>query len=566
MAQNIFFDIGFIVIISTLFAYLARFLKQPLIPAYVVAGIVLGPVLGFVTNVDVINNLSEIGIAFLLFIVGLEINIGKLKDIGLVASLGGVIQIAAVFVLTFIVSVFMGFFSTEAAYLGLIVAFSSTMVVVKLLSDKREIDTLHGRIIIGILLLQDIAAIFALSILSQQGFSANALLLSLSKGILVLLSSFFAGRYMLPPLLRYAAASQELLFIASISIAFLFSMIINSIGFSIAVGAFIAGIVLNVPYNVEIIGKIKPLRDFFSVLFFVSLGTQLTLGNLQNIISPIVTFILLVIVLKPLIVMFLCSFFGYSRRTSFLSAISLAQISEFSLILAAQGMILGHITQDIFSMTVVLAVATIVLSTYFINYSDKIYAKLASFLGIFDKLTTTYKSLEYMPSKMKNYVVLCGYNRIGYSIIKSLRRMRKNHIVVDFNPEVVKKLIAEKVPCLYGDVGDIEVLERLSFKDASMAISTVPNKNDNLLLIHEAKKANLKVVVFVTANQIEEALELYNAGADYVILPHFLGGEHVSLILENFGSNLSKLLANKISHVEELERRHVLGHEHPVHQ
>ena len=316
----------------------------------------------------------------------------------------------------------------------------------------------------------------------------------------------------------------------------------------------------------EIIGKIKPLRDFFSVLFFVSLGMQLTLSNLQNVINPIAMLILLVVVLKPLIVMFLCSFFGYSKRTSFLSAISLAQISEFSLILAAQGLIFGHITQEIFSMTVVLAVATIVLSTYFINYSDKLYAKLASFFGIFDRLATTYKSLEYLPRKMKNYVVLCGYNRIGYSIIKSLKKMKKNHVVVDFNPEIIKKMIAEKVPCLYGDVGDIEVLERLNFREASMVISTVPNKNDNLLLIHEAKKAHAKVVVFVTANQIEEALELYNAGADYVILPHFLGGEHVSLILENFGSNLRKLLANKISHVEELERRHVLGHEHPTHQ
>lgn len=563
---NIFFDIGFIVIISTLFAYMARFLKQPLIPAYVVAGVVLGPLLGFVTNIDVISNLSEIGIAFLLFIVGLEIDIRKLKDIGLVASLGGAIQVAAVFLLTFMASAFMGFLAIESVYLGLIIAFSSTMVVVKLLSDKREIDTLHGRIIIGILLLQDIAAIFALSLLSQSSFSANLLLLSLGKGLLVILLSYFAGKFVLPPLFRYAASSQELLFIASISVAFLFSMLLSSIGFSIAVGAFLAGIALNVPYNVEIIGKVKPLRDFFSVLFFVSLGMQLSLSNLQNIIKPIVMLILLAIVLKPLIVMFLCSFFGYSKRTSFLSAISLAQISEFSLILAAQGMILGSITQEIFSMTVVLAVVTIVLSTYFINYSEKIYAKLASFFGIFDRLTTTYKSLEYMPSKMKNYVVLCGYNRIGYSIIRTLRKIRKSHIVVDFNPEVIKKMIAEKVPCLYGDVGDIEVLERLNFKEASMVISTVPNKNDNILLIHEAKKAHAKVVVFVTANQIEEALDLYNAGADYVILPHFLGGEHASLILESFGTNLRKLLENRINHVEELRRRHMLGHEHPMHQ
>ena len=565
MAQ-IFFDIGIIVIISTLFAYIARLLKQPLIPAYVIAGVVLGPYLGFITDVDTIKSLSEIGVAFLLFIVGLEIDIGKLKDVGLIASLGGAMQIISVFAITFIASAFMGFLTIESAYLGLIVAFSSTMVVVKLLSDKREIDTLHGRIIIGILLLQDIFAIFALSILSQGEFSPSALLMSISKGIIVILASYLAGKYVLQEFFKFAATSQEFLFIASISVAFLFSMLISYIGFSIAIGAFLAGIILNVPYNVEIIGKIKPLRDFFSVLFFVSLGMQLSLRSLNSILPPLLIFIALVIILKPLVVMALSSFFGYSKKTSFLTSLSLAQISEFSLILAAQGLILGHITQGIFSMTVVLAVVTIVLTTYFINYSEKIYRVFLPFLAVFDNMAAAYKPLEYVPGKMRNFVVLCGYNRIGYSIVRSLRKMKKSYIVVDFNPETIKKLIAEKVPCLYGDVGDIEILERLDIGEASMIISTVPDKNDNILLIQEAKKFNKKVIVFVTASQIDDALELYNAGADYVILPHFLGGEHVSLILETFGINLKKLIDNKLNHLYELKKRHLLGHQHPHHQ
>ena len=563
--QNIFFDIGFIVILSTLLAYIARLIRQPLIPAYVIAGIILGPYLGFITNFDIISNLSEIGIAFLLFIVGLEIDIKKLKDVGLVASLGGAIQIVSVFALTFIISILMGFFTIESVYLGLIVAFSSTIVVVKLLSDKREVDTLHGRIIIGILLLQDIFAIFALSILSQADFSILALLLALAKGFVVIMASLLAGKHLLPRLFKFAAKSQELLFIASIATAFLFSMLINSIGFSIAVGAFIAGIILNVPYNIEIIGKIKPLRDFFSVLFFVSLGMQLSLKTLSAIISPLLIFVFLVIILKPLIVMFLCSFFGYSKKTSFTTSLSLGQISEFSLILAAMGLSYGYLSQGIFSLTVLLAVVTIIITAYFINYSEMAYRIFSPFLGIFDKFAVKYKSLEYMPAKIKNFVLLCGYNRIGYSIIKSLRKMKRKHIVVDFNPEVIKKLIAEKVPCIYGDVGDIEILERLDLKNASMIISTVPDKNDNLLLIHESKKSDKRVVVFATANQIDEALELYNAGADYVILPHFLGGEHVSLILETFGKNLKKIIVKKISHIEELRRRHLLGHEHPQH-
>ena len=565
MAQNIFLDIGIIVIISTLLAYIARLLKQPLIPAYVIAGIILGPALGFITNVETINNLSEIGIAFLLFIVGLEIDIRKLKDVGPVAIIGGAMQIIAVFILTFLISLSMGFLTIESVYFGLIIAFSSTMVVVKLLSDNKETDTLHGRIIIGILLLQDIFAIFALSFLSRQEFSAPLMILSLAKGLMIIGASFFLGKYILPEVFKFAASSQELLFITSIAVAFLYSIIINSLGFPIAVGAFIAGVTLNVPYNLEIIGKIKPLRDFFSVLFFVSLGMQLYSGTINKIISPLLILIAITIFLKPVIVMFLCTFFGYSKKTSFITSLSLAQISEFSLILVAQGFMLGYISRDIFSLTVILAVATITLTTYFINYSGGIYRVFSPVLGIFEKLTKSYKSLEYVPDKMKNFVVLCGYNRIGYSIIKSLRKMKKNHIVVDFNPEIIKKLIAEKVPCIYGDAGDIEILERLNLKEASMVISTVPDKNDNLLLIQETKKADRKILVFVTGSQIEEALELYNAGADYVILPHFLGGEHVSLILENFGSNLKKIIENKFRHVEELRKRHSLGHEHPQH-
>ncbi|MBI3034960.1 cation:proton antiporter [Candidatus Woesearchaeota archaeon] len=565
MAQNIFFDIGLIVIISAFLACIARLLRQPLIPAYVLAGIILGPYLGLITNLDVITNLSEIGITFLLFIVGLEIDIKKLKDVGLVASLGGLMQIAAVFAFAFIASIFMGFIGIESVYLGLTVALSSTMIVVRLLSDKRELDTLHGRIIIGILLLQDIFAIFALSILSQGSFSAYALLYSFSKGLIIIIVSLFAGKYLLPPVFKFAAASQELLFIASIATAFLFSIIINSVGFSIAIGAFIAGITLNVPYNAEIIGKIKPLRDFFSVLFFVSLGTQLSFGAISNILKQLLVFAALVIFLKPLIVMLLCSFFGYSRRTSFMTSLSLAQISEFSFILLAQGLILGHVTDRIFSLIVLMAVVTIIPTAYFINYSGRIYQKLSPFLAIFDKFLVKYKSLEYIPNKMKNFVVLCGYNRIGYSIIKSLKRMRKSHIVVDFNPETIKKLINERVPCLYGDVGDIEILKRLDMKNASIIVSTVPNKSDNLLLIQEAKKSHKKIIIFVTGSQIDEALELYSAGADYVILPHFLGGEHASLLLEAFGSDPKKLLQNKIKHVEELRKRHSMGHEHPQH-
>src|SRR3989338_2462412 len=565
---NIFFEIGSVMIIATIFAYFAKFLKQPLIPAYILTGVLLGPLLGIITNAEIINNLSEIGIAFLLFIVGLEIDIRKLKHVGLVASLGGIIQIALTFAITFAASLALGFFAIEAAYIALIIAFSSTMVVVKLLSDRKEVDTLHGKIIIGILLLQDIVAIIALSVIaSMDNFSVGTLLYSFFQGIIILILSFGASKYVFPFIFGFAAKSRELLFISAVSLSFLYSILFSYLGFSIAIGSFIAGISLaNLPYNIEIIGRIKPLRDFFSVMFFVSLGMQLIPGTFSSILKPLIAFILLTVIAKAIITMLTTSFFGYKKRTSFLTAISLAQISEFSLILAALGLSLGHLSQEIFSMTVLLAIATIILTTYFIKYEEKLYESLSKPLSFLDRLSRKNMENADIPISRKYEAVLCGYNRIGFSIVKTLKKMKKGILVVDFNPEVVRRLSAQNIPSIYGDIGDIEVLERLNFKKAKIVISTVPTKSDNMLLIDFARKENNKIIILVTASQIQEALDLYDAGADYVVMPHFLGGNYVSVLIEKFDDGLNKLLEHKIRHIKELNERHILGQEHPGHE
>jgi len=565
---NIFFEIGSIMIIATVFAYFAKFLRQPLIPAYILTGVLLGPLLGIITNAEIINNLSEIGIAFLLFIVGLEIDVRKLKHVGLVASLGGVIQIAFTFAIAFAASLALGFFAIESAYIALIIAFSSTMVVVKLLSDRKEVDTLHGKIIIGILLLQDIVAIIALSVIaSMDNFSAGALLYSFFQGIIVLILSFVASKYAFPLIFGFAAKSRELLFISAVSLSFLYPILFSYLGFSIAIGAFVAGISLaNLPYNIEIIGRIKPLRDFFSVMFFVSLGMQLMPSTFGSILKPLIAFILLTVLGKTLITMITISFFGYKKRTSFLTAISLAQISEFSLILAALGLSLGHLSREIFSMTVLLAIATIILTTYFIKYEEELYRSISVALSFLDGLSWKNMENEGMPADKNYEAILCGYNRIGFSIVKTLKKMKKRILVVDFNPEVVRNLSAENTPAIYGDIGDIEVLERLNFKKAKIAISTVPTKSDNLLLIDFARKQNDKITIFVTASQIQEAMELYDAGADYVVMPHFLGGNYVSVLIEKFDDGLNKILEHKLQHIKELRERHTLGQEHPGHE
>jgi len=262
--------------------------------------------------------------------------------------------------------------------------------------------------------------------------------------------------------------------------------------------------------------------------------------------------------------MLICSMFNYKKRVSFLTSISLAQVSEFSLIIVAQGLILGHISQELFSLTILLAIITITITSYFIQFDNNIYIKLSGFLQIFEKIGTKTKKMEYLPEDKKTRIILCGYNRIGYSIVKTVQKMKKSLLIVDFNPDVIKRLIARKVPCIYGDVGDSEILERLGLNNAEMVISTVPEEQDNLLLIKKTKQVNKKTLIFVTANQVEEALTLYDAGADYVILPHLLSGEHVSILLEDFTGDINKILETKLKHINELHQRRRLGSEHPM--
>lgn len=566
--NDVFFEIGAIIIIATVFAFIAKKLKQPLIPAYIITGLLIGPVYGLITNKELIATLSEIGIAFLLFIVGLEMDLKKLKDVAMVSGLGGTIKSLSMFTIGFIIALTLGFVTKEAAYIGIIIAFSSTMIVIKLVSDKRELDTLHGRIVVGILLLEDLLAILALSILtSLDGNSFFIIVFALVKGILLLFFVLAFTKFLFPIIFKISAKSQELLFLSSISICFLLSIVAYYLNFSIAIGAFLAGLSLaNLPYNFAIIGKVRSLRDFFATIFFVSLGMELMIDQIRNIIAPLIILIVLVIVIKPFITMFLCSFFGYKKRVSFLTSISLAQISEFSLIIVSQGLILGHISRDIFTLTILVAIITMIITSYFIQFDDSIYSKFKKILKPFDRFTEGYKELEYLPERRKIDVILCGHNRIGYSIGRTIRRLGKRLLVIDYNPEIIKVLIRKRISCLYGDIGDIEVLERLPFKDVEMVISTVPSSKVNKLLIERVKEVNKKAIIYVTTSSVDKALKLYDSGADYVILPHFLGGEHVSVLIEEFSANVDKIIENKLEHIKELKHRQRIGHEHPKHQ
>ncbi len=574
--EGIFFDIGIIIILATVLGFSLKLLKQPLIPAYVLAGVLLGPYgLSMITNPHVIETLSEMGIAFLLFVVGIEMDFKRLKSIGLIATIGGTIQILILSSMGWLIGIFLGLGPIEAIYCGLIVSFSSTMVVIKLLSDKNELDTLHGRIIIGFLLMEDIFAILALLIISNMSQVASSgiitvVALLLIKILIILLFSFLVAKFIFPPLFKLAAESQEILFLLAITTCFVFAFLSSLIGLSIAIGAFIAGLsVANLPYNYEIMGKIKALLIFFTTIFFAALGMKLQFISFSMILIPLVIFIAFISLIKPLITSFICSFFGYKRRTSLLASITLAQTSEFSLIIVALGVspAIGQLVPGsiIPSLAILLAIITMVITSYTIKFDEQIYEKIKNVFHYLDKIGTGNMEVDLSKHSKNHDVILIGHDRIGYTILNTLQKQKKKIIVVDYNPETVKQLISNGINCIYGDISDTDVLDRLNVSKAKLIISTVNELHDNMTILKYARKLHSSATTIMTALKVEDALQMYAQGADYVVLPHFLGGHHVSLMLEEEALDINSMLKKKLTHIKELEHRKHMGHYHPRH-
>ena len=563
--ENSFMIIGLTLGISSILAFIAYMLKQPLLLGYILAGVILGPVLGIMDTVKygpLIHGFMDIGIAFLLFSVGLEVDLSKLKKVGLVAIIGGLAKIGITFSIGYYIGLLLNLSSIESVYLGLMLSFGSTMIVVKILSDKRELDTLHGRIIVGFLLMEDFVAIAAITLLSNTGMNHTISLIPVVKTLSATVLIILLARLIFPFMFKQAAKNPELLFILSVGVALLFGVIFPYVGLPLTIGTFLAGLLLgNLPYSIEIKGRIKPLKDFFLTIAFVSMGLGFSLSDLSHNWKIMLVILGLVIIIKPLIIFFITLAFKYTSKTSFFTGISLAQTSEFILILLAQGVNNMHIEQGLYSIGIVTAVATMAITPYLINGKYNIYQVLKPILKRLKRIFRRSRTPEKIRHK-KHDIIVIGYDRLGYGIVRYLLKKRKDFIIVDYNPDIISYLLEQGIPCIYGDIGDPETLEEIDLSSAKMIISTAPNFKDNLFLLSKAKEANEKIIAIVTAQRVEEALQFYEKGADYVILPHLLGGEHAAILLEEVGDDLDRIIAKKIEHIKELRLKKEL---HPHH-
>ncbi|MFH1145979.1 MAG: cation:proton antiporter [bacterium] len=558
MLENIFIQITVIAVLATVLGMLAHRFRQPLLLAYIIAGVILGPqLLGMLGQKGIMEDLAKIGIAFLLFLVGLELDFNRLKEIGRTSVALGIGQIVFTAIIGFAILAFLKFSWLAALYMAIALTFSSTIIIVKILSEKNDFQSLYGRISIGMLLVQDFVAILLLALLSsfQTGpnQTASIFLLSLLKGLGLVFLAFLSRRYLLNRLFGRYARSQELLFLISISWCFLFAGIAYATGFSIEIGAFLAGISLSaLPYHLEIAGKIRYLRDFFIMLFFVHLGSQLLFTDISSHFWTVVVLSLFVLIGNPFIVMVIMGAMRHRAVTSFPTALTVAQISEFSLILMALGLSIGHVNREEVSIITIVGVITIAGSSYLMYRSQQLYHHLKPFLLLFERSQTNGKEKDHLP--VHNHIVVLGHNRLGRPLVKALLEHEYPLVVVDFDPERIKDLREQNIPAVYGDVYDEDVLKEAGIAHAQAVICTVPDYEDNAYVLEYVKRQAPHSTFIGMAYSPKDALDLYTLGADYVIMPHDLGARYLVERLKHHTGGPLGWVPNGGEHRKHVER------------
>ena len=526
-----FFEIAMILGLATVLGFIGQKLRQPLIIMFLAAGILAGPnVLGIITSHDKIELLAQMGIAILLFIVGLRLDLNLIRTTGPVALATGLGQIIFTSAIGFVIALLFGMTIISAAYVAVALTFSSTIIIVKLLSDKKEIDALHGQIAIGFLIVQDIAAVLALVVLttmgSRVGVEESAWLMSMIvalKGVGFLGAIWLLMVYVIPGLLNRLASSQELLVLFAITWAILLGGTAEVLGFSKEVGAFLAGISLaSSHYRDLIAGRLTSLRDFLLLFFFIDLGARLDWATVGAQVIPSFWFSIFVLIGNPLIVLVIMGFMGYRRRTSFLAGLTVAQISEFSLIVAALGLTLGHITDETMGLITLVGVVTIFASTYMILNSGKLYRWLEGPLRIFERRDPYREAVDDIPPELlpRVDVILVGLGSYGSGIALQLLARKKTFVGVDFDPVALERWMSLDVPCLYGDMSDPEMLEQLPLHKARWVVCTVRSWELSLALLSLLKNKHYDGKVALTAVNEEQA-ELYRQSGAHVIFRPF---------------------------------------------
>ncbi len=526
-----FATVGGILAVAAAVAAVGLRLKQPLIISFMFAGILVGPsAFGLVSDAHDIELLASIGISLLLFVVGLKLDVSMIRTVGPVALATGLGQVFLTSLVGFLIAIGFGLAVVPAVYVAVALTFSSTIIIVKLLSDKKEIDSLHGRIAVGFLIVQDIVAILALIALTAfggdevgPGFITHAVWI-LVKGALMLGVVAAMMRWILPGMVNYLSRSSELLVLFAITWAVALSASVEILGFSKEVGAFLAGVSLASTAQRDAIGaRLVVLRDFLLLFFFINLGAGLDLSLLGAELGKAAVFSAFVLVGNPLIVMVIMGYMGYRKRTGFMSGLAVAQISEFSLILAALGLSLGHIDASAMSLITLVGLVTISVSTYLILYSGLLYARLSPLLGMFERSRPFREAVPQdsvpVASPDRHLIIVMGLGNYGSVIASRLREYGWHVLAVDFDPQALGRARDAGMPVLYGDVGDPEMIAQLPLDQARWVLSAVRDHDMNLTLFNHLKNSGFTGRIALTAAHPSHAVQYQRLGAHLVLQP-----------------------------------------------
>lgn len=524
--HGVFGEFALLLVISAAAGALSIWLRQPILIAYIVVGIVTGPaVLGLVQAKDQIDLLAEVGVAVLLFVVGLKLDVQHLRHIGPVALATGLGQLTFTIVIGFLLILLLGKTVMEALYVAVALTFSSTIIIVKLLTDKRELDSLHGRIAVGFLIVQDFAVVIAMMAMSAlrgadgAGAAEVAASLAARVGAAIVLTYIFM-RHVLPKVVAMMARSQELLLIFAIAWGTGLAALGEWAGFSKEAGAFLAGFTLaSTQYRDAINARLTGIRDFLLLFFFVDLGAKLDFSTLQGELWPAAVLSLFVLIGNPLVVMAIMGYMGYRKRTGFLAGLTVAQISEFSIVFVAMGISLGHIGVEALGLTTLVGLVTIALSTYMILYSHPLYERLAPWMGLFERKHPHRElavSREHQGAALPDVIVF-GLGRYGSRLMAGLDEAGLQVLGVDFDPEVCRALRRKGHSVRFGDSTESDFIASLPIADAAWVIVTIPDLASNRALLQALEENRYRGQIAVVARDEGESAALRGLGVPTVI-------------------------------------------------
>lgn len=534
----IFYEIAALLVLAAAVGFAGLLLRQPLIVSFIAVGILAGPSALDIVQSDVqIDLLAELGIAVLLFLVGLKLDFNLVRTLGPVALVTGLGQVAFTTVFGFLIALALGIDTVTAIYVAIALTFSSTIIIVKLLSDKREIDALHGRIALGFLIVQDIVVVIAMIALSAIGVGGaaaggdNALadvLTVLGYGVAMLVFVILFIRYAANPLVERLSQAPELLVSFAIGWAALLAAVGHYLGFGKELGGLLAGVSLaSTPFREAIAARLASLRDFLLLFFFIALGASLDLSVLGASVWPALVLSLFVLIGNPLIVLAIMGAMGYRKRTGFLAGLTVAQISEFSLIFMAMGVAIGHVAEDGLGLVTLVGLVTIAASTYMITYSHQLYALFEPVLGLFERGNPRAEDEDSASPGQAHDVVLFGLGRYGMGIATELRDSGKRILGVDFSPESVRHARAQGFDVVFGDATDPEFLAHLPLARAEWLVMAVPEHATGLThddprhaLLKAARETGFRGRIAVAAHREASAAALRADRADLVLMPY----------------------------------------------